>query len=228
MVPFQDRLELLQGSEARAKADQRKMKESLKSAEDRASRLELSQRSLEGELQRAQLREAELDAEAGALQERAAELRRKLGESEDRCASLAVSEERLSASLARAEQQESRLREQIQQLSHSLGDSRSSGDGLQEQVSQLQRALTASEHDRRLLQVPGQQTAGFTEFSYCLMYVMSPKSFGFISCIDLVKSPQKLKLDCDWTKLLCITFRVCRLGSIHYDCKLCKARLGKS
>ncbi|MEQ2190756.1 hypothetical protein XENOCAPTIV_008666 [Xenoophorus captivus] len=122
-------------------------------AESRVSRLELSQCTLQGELQRAHLRTAELDAETGALQERLTDTRKKLGESEDQCATLKVSEERLAVSLARAEQHENMLREQVHMLSNTISLNRKNTEDLQEQVTELQRALAASEGDRRLLQV---------------------------------------------------------------------------
>ena len=73
--------------------------------------------------------------------------------------SLRLEAERLGASLCRAEQQESQLRERLQGLSAQLSESSTSVGAAQEQAAQLQRALTASEHDRRMLQVRGYHSA---------------------------------------------------------------------
>lgn len=146
-------MEILHGLESCANAEKQRLKESQEAAEDRVSYLELSRLTLEGELQRARLKAAGRDAEAGALQERLTDTRRKLGENEDQCSALRAREERLAVSLTRAEQRDSELREQIHKLLNTLGNNRMSIEGQQEQTAELQRALTASEQDRRLLQV---------------------------------------------------------------------------
>ncbi|XP_061744407.1 rootletin [Nerophis ophidion] len=135
---LRDQLEVLTGSQSQAHCEHQRLKEVLEEVRGRAGRLELSNRSLEGELQRDRFRVAQLEAEATPLRERLAEARRKLSESEDRC----VGEERLRAALS----------EQVHKLSATLGEHRGGEANLQEQIGQLQRAVTASEHDRRLLQ----------------------------------------------------------------------------
>lgn len=69
----------------------RKLKEACKTAEERASRLEINHRALEGELQRSRLHAGELETERATLQERVTSLRRELGESEQHTALLKVS-----------------------------------------------------------------------------------------------------------------------------------------
>ncbi|KAJ3599859.1 hypothetical protein NHX12_033813, partial [Muraenolepis orangiensis] len=145
--------EQLKASEAEAAADLLRQREAREAAESRASRLELAQHSADGERQRAQLRAAELDTRQGALQERLAEQREELAAGEDRhAAGLRAGEERLAAVLARAEQQEAVLREELRRASGSLSGSRRSAGALQEEAGLLQRALGDSQEDRRVLQ----------------------------------------------------------------------------
>uniref|UniRef100_A0A8C6NP90 Uncharacterized protein n=1 Tax=Nothobranchius furzeri TaxID=105023 RepID=A0A8C6NP90_NOTFU len=179
LISPQDKLDVLRGAECFAEAEKRRFKESLDAAESRVSHLELSQCTCEGELQRAGLRAAELDAEVGALQQRLADLRRKLGESEDRCAALQVSEKKMSVSLARAEQHESQLREQVHKLSDVLSDNRANNESLQEQITQLQRVLTTSEQDRRLLQEHLDQTRDALSETKRLNHALTQQSQNF-------------------------------------------------
>lgn len=59
----------------------------------------------------------------------------------------------MATALAHSELQESQLREQLQALAASLTDSNTTAGSARDQAAQLQRALTASEHDRKMLQV---------------------------------------------------------------------------
>lgn len=70
---------------------------------------------------------------------------------------LQVESERAATALARAELQEAQLHGRLQNLTAALSESNSSTGVAQEQAAQLQGALSASEHDRRTLQVSGQE-----------------------------------------------------------------------
>lgn len=59
----------------------------------------------------------------------------------------------MATALAHTELQESQLREQLQGMAASLTESNAAIGAAQDQAAQLQRALTASEHDRKMLQV---------------------------------------------------------------------------
>lgn len=59
----------------------------------------------------------------------------------------------MATTLAHTELQECKLREQLQSMAASLTESNAASGVAQEQAAQLQRALTASEHDRKMLQV---------------------------------------------------------------------------
>lgn len=76
-------------------------------------------------------------------------------ETEAEASSLQLSLDRLNLSLAKAVEAESSLQEKVQALTASLSQSHSSAASAQEKALQLQKALTASEHDRRVLQVGG-------------------------------------------------------------------------
>lgn len=78
-------------SEASLVEECRKLKETCKAAEERASRFEISYRAVEGELQRSRLHTGELESERAALLERVTSLRRELGECEQHTALLKVS-----------------------------------------------------------------------------------------------------------------------------------------
>lgn len=65
--------------------------------------------------------------------------------------------ERAATALAHAELQEAQLHERLQNLATALSESKSSTGAAQEQAAQLQSTLWASEHDRRTLQVSGQE-----------------------------------------------------------------------
>lgn len=69
----------------------------------------------------------------------------------------------MATALAHTELQESQLREKLQSMAASLTESNAATGAAQDQATQLQRALTASEHDRKMLQV----------------------SMSFITCISL-------------------------------------------
>lgn len=66
---------------------------------------------------------------------------------------LQLSLDRLQLSLAKATEAEASWKEKAQGLVASLSESSSSATLAQEKLLQLQKALTASEHDRRVLQV---------------------------------------------------------------------------
>lgn len=70
---------------------------------------------------------------------------------------LQVESERAATALARAELQAAQLHERLQNLTAALSESNSSTGAAQEQAAQLQSALSASEHDRRTLQVSAQE-----------------------------------------------------------------------
>lgn len=70
---------------------------------------------------------------------------------------LQVESERAATALARAELQEAQMHERLQNLTAALSESNSSTGAAQEQAAQLQSALSASEYDRRTLQVSDQE-----------------------------------------------------------------------
>uniref|UniRef100_A0AAY4ERZ7 Rootletin n=1 Tax=Denticeps clupeoides TaxID=299321 RepID=A0AAY4ERZ7_9TELE len=138
----------LQAAGSRSDSERKRLKETCERAEARATRAELSHRSLEGELQRAQRRLADVEAEVGTLQERLATLRKETGFLPFR-----AEVDRLGGALARTELQEAQLKERVEVMAAQLSESSVSIGAAEEQVAQLQRTLTATEHDRRMLQV---------------------------------------------------------------------------
>lgn len=82
----------------------------------------------------------------------------------------------MATALAHTELQESQLREQLQAMAASLADSKAAAGSARDQAAQLQRALTASEHDRKMLQV----SVGFIactclQFDNCHLLILEIK-----------------------------------------------------
>ncbi|XP_041437873.1 uncharacterized protein LOC121399941 [Xenopus laevis] len=145
----QDKLNKIKTNEAKYENERRRLKEVLDASESRNTKLELSRRGLEGELQRHKLVLADREAE---MQQRMEGLQRQLSDSEGKVSTLQLCVDRLTGTLAKAQESETSLKEKVQSLTGALSESNCTSASSHDQLNQLQKVLTASEHERRILQ----------------------------------------------------------------------------
>ena len=96
--------------------------------------------------------QADSDAANSQLRERVDTLLRENSDLQNYASSTALSVDRLTDALTKAETEETRLKEKIQALSLSLADSNSSSQNLQDRIQQLQRSLDSTDGEKRLQQ----------------------------------------------------------------------------
>ncbi len=155
-------------SESRLSDDKRQLKRALDEAEARATELEMNKRALEGEIQRLSMILTDKDTEIQVHQERIEALIRQIQvrsniifitllvlfcqERDEKCQSLQLSVDRLSLTLAKAEEGESSLKTRVQSLNQTISQSNYQSADLQQKLGGIQNTLQSSEAERRVAQ----------------------------------------------------------------------------
>lgn len=85
-----------------------------------------------------------------------------VSDSEMKASALKLELDRLHLALARAEESEGTLKERLQSLAQCVAESNTSQAAAQDRLLTLQKSLSASEQERRLLQVTSGTTPTFT------------------------------------------------------------------